>query len=112
MKILSTRNLDLTAAENRDNKALIAELILRRSSRRRQEWEVDIPPEFIPFGTLEEYPQGWVGTEVDFDYHGRLVKVQFSGHFIGRDEKGNKVRRTDKYQALWVPEWLLREVKP
>lgn len=111
--MILVRQREATPAEQAENKKLIREMIARRGPQRIEgkEWRVVIDEEFVPFGTRDEYPHRWVGTEIDFDDH-KLVQLRFSKPFMGKNFKGHRTLKTDKNNMMWIPEWVLKEFRP
>ena len=114
--ILENPTIHISPAEELFNKKMIEKLTALRIPLRPRwpmgsrggfgtEWKVELDVE----SQRQEYPSSWIGIEQSYDPRERLVLLHFSKHFIGKDERGNPNRKTDKNQSMWIPEGLLRK---
>jgi len=103
------KRAQVSPAEELENHKMIAEMLARRSDIEvGKEWRVVLEHDNLL--SREEYPDRWVGVEQD--RCGKCVQLRFSGHFVGKNEKGHKVQKTDKQRLMWIPIWLLKEFTP
>lgn len=99
-----------TPAEQLENDKLVKEIIGRRDPvKLGKEHRVCLDRD-NPL-SQEEYPDRWVGMELDRDAN--YVLLRFPKAFAGKNEKGHKATKTFKTgmhrHTLWVPKWLLKD---
>ena len=101
----------LTPAEELANRKLVQEVHDRRDRVViGKEWRVTLDEENGL--SREEYPDRWVGVELDRD-ECDLILLRFPKAFVGKGEKGGSETKTKKRgqhrYTMWVPDWLLKE---
>jgi len=103
------KRAQVTPAEELENDKMIEEIHAKRSDIEvGKEWRVTLDHDNPT--SHEEMPDRWVGVEQD--RCGDCVQLRFAGHFVGKNEKGHKVQKTDKQRLMWIPRWLLKEFTP
>jgi len=100
----------LSPAEEVENKRLVKEIMERRNPLRvGKEWRVALDHDNP--SSHEEYPHKWVGIEQERERD--CVLLRFPKEFVGKNEKGQRERKTKKrghhLHTMWVPLWLLKE---
>ena len=95
--------------------------------------KVQLSEDCLAHGGNQEYPNGWIGTEIvparimsraisptkaEKEYRNsapyaqeNLRYVRFSDHFMGRDDRNRPARKTDDHKGMWIPAWLLESAK-
>ncbi len=100
------KRASISPAEELENDKMIAEILARRSDVKvGKEWRIVLDHDNP--SSREEFPDRAVGIEQD--RCGNEIQLRLPTHFMGKNEKGAKVQKTDKNRLIWVPKWLLKE---
>ena len=109
--------LALSPEEQFKNRLILQSIWQQRSTRTYlQRWEVVIPNHLLLKQCGEEYPNGWVGKEVDYIATQRLVLLAFTKPFLGLRLRSRRLETKTREKSghdftIWTPDWLLVEVR-
>lgn len=108
----ATTGVQLSPREEQENEAILKSIYHARSRKPHTKFVVNMDADAVEMDADAEYPQGWLGVEIGYSPEERLIQLQFGRDFYSVGPRGKKAKKTDRNQSLWVPEWLLTEVRP